>query len=337
MFRRIIVTLFLAFEASLLWLCITLDWNLIDEHLGDISCILPNYSRNISIAPSQNLGRYLAGDSEFALLYNYGLPLPDGVVGGWAAWPLEAPSSSFQISSSKGILYAIYTYCDDPEMSSTKLDGTRLTYRDPVNWHGAYSAFVDIIYPAGSHSIDNWNSSDISQSCEIKLFSASASVKFSFIVDEWLMVTGGQIQSITAGNLTAYQSMAKSHRLYYDDFETGIERKDRVQWSNMTQWIAGGFENVFDGYIYHPSQGSAFVNLMQWATLPDGLYHPENTWKGVSAAIAAIAHYVTLQYENESNDIGTCESYGYANSGMIIASEAAIATCMCKIRDDEIR
>lgn len=214
-----------------------------------------------------------------------------------------------------GIAYAIFASCSDPVISNTNLTGTKVWYSDPVAWSGSYSALVHVIYPAGSHGVQEWITSDITQVCPIKIMASSSRMQFSFTVDEWLMVTGGHIVSLTAGGLTATQRMTADTQLYFDEFETMIPLTDRVAWGNMTNWISNAFEKVFDGSVYQSTQGATFCNLLSWGTYPDGFYYPNITYRAVSSAIAATAHFVAMQYDGSAS--ADCEYFGIQNSGQI--------------------
>ncbi|ORY46794.1 hypothetical protein BCR33DRAFT_764513 [Rhizoclosmatium globosum] len=68
-------------------------------------------------APAQkviraNIHNYVQGDIDFAEVYNYGLPLADGLVGGWPGWPMANPMDSFQING-KGPVYVLQVLCDN--------------------------------------------------------------------------------------------------------------------------------------------------------------------------------------------------------------------------------
>lgn len=68
------------FIGVVFWLCISANWTPIDSFVTNGKCITPIYPDIVNIP--NDLGDYLQGDTEFAVIYNYALPLYDGVVGG---------------------------------------------------------------------------------------------------------------------------------------------------------------------------------------------------------------------------------------------------------------
>lgn len=100
------------------------------------------------------------------------------------------------------------------------------------------------------------------------------------------------LQHVSFEEVPGVESIISSYQ-YYDQYEhlfgTNIEN-----FANITSWIGKMTEAVFDNHTYYSSQGASFANIMQWATLADGLYHPDMTYRGVTAAISAIAHYVLM-------------------------------------------
>lgn len=163
---------------------------------------------------------------------------------------------------------------------------------------------LEVTVPAGSHSNAEFSDIAITQLCEVKLVTGTGSVQFSFIVDEWAMVTGGQIVNITTTHrveqttVTALQSirypeLKGSDEMYYGEFETAFGPDIEI-YSNLTDQIASALELVFDNKTYYSSQGATFCNMLSWGTLPDGFYHPEIMFKGVTAAVATVAHFVFM-------------------------------------------
>lgn len=242
---------------------------------------------------------------------------------GWAAWPLIAPAKKFSLSNPNSLMYASSVVCEDPELSNLNhtVTGTRLWYSNSITWNGMFTSMANIVYPANSHSISKWKDRDILQRCEIKIFSFSGSITFSFVVDEWDMVTGGQITSLTAQSGVLAATQGESASQYFDQYESRIPMSDKSSWKNITRAMSIGFETVFNGTEYNSTQGASFCNLMQWATLPDGLYYTNITWKGVAAAIGSISHYVAMQYE--SNAVATCSYYALGSAGFMSVNEDA--------------
>lgn len=70
----------LGFEGVVTWLCVQLEWTPEPSTLGIQPCTPATYPTAPALLP--DFGNYIQGDMEFALIYNYALPLADGVIGG---------------------------------------------------------------------------------------------------------------------------------------------------------------------------------------------------------------------------------------------------------------
>lgn len=201
-----------------------------------------------------------------------------------------------------------------------------LQFRNVVEYPGTYTAVIDVIYPAGSWSIDGINvgQTDIIQLCPIKIICGPGNLTFHFVVDEWFMVTGGQMTQISAGGFTASQRMDQP--LYFGQLDSGIKMSDKVMWGNMTTWISSAIESAMNGTVYYSTQGAKFCNMMRWGTLPDGFYYPNITSNALSAALSSMAHYVVLQYNGSATT--DCEYYGIQNAGKISADNTTVIVCL---------
>jgi hypothetical protein len=81
--------------------------------------------------------------------------------------------------------------------------------------------------------------------------------------------------------------------------------------------------SVFSNNSYTSSQGANFCNIFQWATLPDGYYHTQYGYRGVSAALGSVLHYILMQYD--TSQTGYCEFYGYQGSGTLSIPSSWVA------------
>lgn len=131
------------------------------------------------------------------------------------------------------------------------------------------------------------------------------------------MVTGGQIQTLTVGSKTVTQRMTKD----YSSADIANQILNPLTFANMTTWIANGIESVFDGTEYVSTQGATFCNLLSWGTMPDGLYYPNITFQAVSSVVAAVSHFMSMQYDGSV--VGMCEFQGYAKAGNITVPSAS--------------
>ncbi|KAJ3416254.1 hypothetical protein HDV05_002544 [Chytridiales sp. JEL 0842] len=302
-------------ELSLLFIQYEMNWTPVRTSLGAFPCTPVSYPVKPKLI--DNLGTFLQGDSNFAQVYMYGLPLSDGIVGGWAAWPLSAPSQAFSVEAD-GVLFAVNAQCADPELAppANKTDATHFKIFNHELWDSLYLAAITVRMPAGSHDWTENKDRDIMQRCQVSLMTGTGYVKFGFVVDEWNMATGGQIESLQVGNLVLHQRMEQPS--YYGNVAKELKPTSHV-FSNLTSWIAEAVELIYNDTSYVSSQGASFANIHQWATEPDGLYHTEYTARGFMAALACIAHYVQMQYDGYRE--GTCNYYGFAGRGLITSSE----------------
>ncbi|KAI9009294.1 hypothetical protein DFJ74DRAFT_357868 [Hyaloraphidium curvatum] len=81
--RRLSLASVVLLEIALLVLCYFLEWFPADSHLGHFPCTTASYPEAPQFEAS--LGDFLQGDTDFATVYNYELPLIDGVAGAWGS------------------------------------------------------------------------------------------------------------------------------------------------------------------------------------------------------------------------------------------------------------
>ena len=149
-----------------------------------------------------------------------------------------------------------------------------------------------------------------------------AQVDFSFVTDEWHMVTGGQIVELTIFNTTLMRHYSSD--ITFDALmSSGSSNADNLC-NNLLQWMAGGLNQLSQWGNFTSTQGSTFANIMQWATLPDGNYHTSLTWRGVSAMAGAVAHYILMQYDGTA--LGMCEYQAQVGAGAIEGLQEARIT-----------
>ncbi|KAJ3358198.1 hypothetical protein HDU91_005298, partial [Kappamyces sp. JEL0680] len=96
-------------------------------------CISATYPQLTS--PVSDLGNFLQGETDLALIYNYALPTSDGLLGGWSSWPLTNPGNDFYMyrivlltaRTDNGTAYALYVNCFPEIPSNTSYDGSILS------------------------------------------------------------------------------------------------------------------------------------------------------------------------------------------------------------------
>ncbi|KAI9335000.1 hypothetical protein DFJ73DRAFT_852302, partial [Zopfochytrium polystomum] len=296
--RRTFMASLFAVEVSLWILGYCMQWQNVASEIGYYSCSLATYNTAPLLYP--DLGMYLAGDTEFAQVYNYGMPLGDGVVGGWSSWPNAAPAPSFNVQG-PGVVYAVGVNCADPvPVDPSTDDNSGLTHFRLFNeqfWNTSYLAAIEVRMPAGSHDLSDYPDKDVLQECELSVTVGLGNVTYNFITDEWDVLTGGELTYVAVGRdpgLGLESHMAKKY--YYGQIANTLNDTNGV-YSNITGWIAQHIQVVFDGTSCGSSQGATFCNLLQWSTLPDGLYHTSLQYRGISVAVAAISHYILMQYD----------------------------------------
>jgi hypothetical protein len=307
-------TLFLT-EIALWDMAYQMEWTPIKTFLGEYPCTPATYPVKPTIM--DNLGNFLQGDTNFAKIYQYGLPLVDGLVGGWGAWPLATPAQTYSVESN-GVLFVTNVVCAVPNVSTStgpKTPATRIRLFNERFWNNVYVAAVQVWYPAGSHNWKGHEQDEVEQKCELILMSGAGRIQYSFGLDEWNMGNVEPVERVKIGDTVITPRMPE--KMYFGTISRELESTNLI-YSNVTSWIAEAIGAVFRNGSYLSSQGSTFANILQWATEPDGQYHVEYTARGFMASIGSIAHYVLMQYDGTVVD--SCEYYGYKGHGTISAS-----------------
>ncbi|KAI8610736.1 hypothetical protein BC830DRAFT_718147 [Chytriomyces sp. MP71] len=289
-------------------------------HVGE--CQPPAYV-NSTLPPGIDPTQYLQGDVDYAEVYNYGLPMADGLVGGWAGWPVSNPLNSFQIQS-EGPVYVIQVLCDNGIYRPDIDNGLGTSVKSHVIEHDSRSLFLEIetTFPPSSVWDDISNSSvpvSVVQTCSSLVTVGYGAVSFQFVVDQWQMVirllelnilrvksnwwqvTNGQMQSVNSldGSFKAkyptsiqqYTDQAHNVFKHYDD-KFGILPL-------MTESIMSLFRNA----TYFPSQGATFCNILSEGTLPDGFYHTETTYRGISTGVPCLVDFFRVLSHNATLDL----------------------------------
>lgn len=140
------------------------------------ACIPASYPEGYSANNSAlDLPSFLGGDTDFAVVYNYGLPLANGLIGGWSAWPLQAPTGYYSFStSSEGVLFAIYSSCEDPVTTDWKEKSTHISIVKDNSRKGYIAMDIEIVLPAGS-AVDS--DSALKQFCQLKIMTSPGKVE----------------------------------------------------------------------------------------------------------------------------------------------------------------
>ncbi|KAJ3236456.1 anaphase-promoting complex subunit Hcn1 [Chytriomyces hyalinus] len=305
-------------EVNVWYLGIAMEWFPSDSELGVFPCTPVRYTTKPVFL--NDLGNYLQGNSDLAMIYSYGLPLGDGLIGGLAAWPLEIAASSFTLDH-PGIGYAVNSVCGDLRVAENGTGNGLTQFRilQTEVWSTLFSAAVLVQMPAGSHNWEEHADQDIVQECMVRYIMGDADILFSFVADEWGGVIGNNLQSVVIGGMPEIER-GKSADIYFGKIQDAFSKDDKHE--QITRWVVEATGLVLNGTSYGASQGALFANLFQWATLPDGYYHTEITWKGMAAVMAMIAHYVLLQYDDSATS--TCTYTGMSGAGDIQAPDYVV-------------
>ncbi|ORY37405.1 hypothetical protein BCR33DRAFT_789683 [Rhizoclosmatium globosum] len=285
----------------------------------------PSIYENQSLPAGIDINQFVQGGIDYAEVYNYGLPFGDGLVGGWAGWPMSNPTNSFQIKGD-GPVYVVQVLCDNGA-PNPNIDYGIYTHIDSLLLSEDERGFMlrmTITYPANSVFDDVYNiyqNSSIVQDCTMLLTVSHGQITFHFDADQWEMITNGQIVDIMSPQQEFYakqpssisQYTAEAHRgfvMYEDKFQVLTLLKDAVL-------------KAFKNASYAPSQGATFCNMLSEGTMPDGFYHTDTTFRGVATAVGAAAHFALMQFSATVPPVH-CDYYGIKGSGMLHIPSSAI-------------
>ncbi|KAJ3268555.1 hypothetical protein HDV01_002572 [Terramyces sp. JEL0728] len=255
-----------------------------------------------------NLGDFMQGDVDFALVYTFGIPLEDGIIGGWSSWPMANPSSSFSMNG-EGFAYAIFTSCayPSPALNSTS-NFTRVWLTKSTKTSNILEGELTLFLPNASIQTDVDIGFGVYQTCTFITKIGKGNVRTSFIYDEWEMVSTDGVKEISVGKSTIQARNSKG-RTFIEFYDQLID--DTYDLTSRYQKV---LQYAYNGQDYQPSQGASFSNVLAEGTLPDGYYHDDQMWKGVAVALAVPAHYVMMQFDPSLK--AQCEYYGEVGAGI---------------------
>lgn len=230
-------------------------WEPTESLLGDFDCIPASYPRPTKFP--DNFGHFLLGNMDFAEVYNYGLPLDDGLVGGWLAFPEEDPIHLFHLYG-PGIGYVIQTDCDVEVPANASLPG--VTFK-PVGYdssnHGLY-ATVNVYFPGASIESKFDNGLGVWQKCRIGVKFTSMRLAYEFIVDEWHVVSGYNLIGATKGKVNLKHGHSMDH--FAGEFMSQIGLKESFPHAG---WMLEGLKLLFNPNISYPTtKGSSKFLLL---------------------------------------------------------------------------
>jgi hypothetical protein len=81
----------LSFEIFINLLSYDLDWLPVKSSVGNYDCNPATYPKGFDVGIPGLLKFYICGEMFTGNIYSYGMPLQSGLIGGWAAMPIENP------------------------------------------------------------------------------------------------------------------------------------------------------------------------------------------------------------------------------------------------------
>ncbi|KAJ3125050.1 hypothetical protein HK100_011016 [Physocladia obscura] len=117
--RRLFLVSVVAVEITIWYLMLNMQWTGVSTNIGSFACVPVLVEETMTTATkalTPQLDVFLEGDADGSVIGDYGIPLNDGLIGGWAAWPLAAPADSFYMERD-GVVFAVAVSCGLPTVS----------------------------------------------------------------------------------------------------------------------------------------------------------------------------------------------------------------------------
>ncbi|KAJ1560253.1 hypothetical protein HK405_007720 [Cladochytrium tenue] len=310
-------------EAIIVACSILYSWHAVPSHVLAGQCVPPDYT-NSSLPENVDFQQFMQGEIDFATIDNFGLPLSDGLIGGWAGWPLSNPLEKFSISN-EGPVYLIEVLCDDGIVRDdlTTDSGTALTSTVLSNDKLSVMLQTTVLMPAGTAVCDSTGQviqSPFEQHCTIELTIGHGHCEYSFVSDEWLMVTGGRLTRVVDKDNEFDATTANSLGLYAS--QGRIAFFDLGDPFNVSDIVVDSVTRVLGNGTYYPSDGGIVANALRWATRIDGFYHSDSMFSGVAAAVGVAANFALMQFV--SDQVQPCDYYGQVGAGRLTIPELAV-------------
>ncbi|KAJ3084370.1 hypothetical protein HDU99_001405 [Rhizoclosmatium hyalinum] len=304
---------------------ISFSWADVQTKLITGVCQPPLYI-NASLPPGIDVPQYVQGDVDYAEVYNYGLPLADGLIGGWPGWPNSNPKDDFWMFG-EGPVYIIQLLCDNgtprPDLSTDLGIATHVSSRLLEKNSRSIMLETDILFPAGSVYDDvrkTLHNTTVLQTCSSLITVSYGTIAYEFHSDQWNMVTNGQHRNIRSQDAGFYAEYPSSIYQYSKDAYNLFEKfPDKY---GVLPLFSETVKIVFQNNSYYPSQGAVFCNLLSEGTYPDGYYHTAATYRGMATGIGVAAHFAMMQYT--AGITTPCEYMGYTGSGQLKVPQLAI-------------
>ena len=283
----------LAISALLLVTAFGIQWENGNTFLVNDPCIIPSYN-NLPLL-NFDVGAFVEGMTDFGPINHFGLPLVDGLLGSWSAWPLSNPDSNFYLQG-EGVGYAISTQCYDSIVVPHQYDGTKFILTQLVQNSNVLHGIVNIYAPKGSMFIpelgDNSLEKDFTQECHFRIGFGEAQSRHSFSSDTWGQIENGFIESITMGNLTVNLRNSQTYHANMFLFHLGPDTWDLSSYYKTVLESVMSTDNIF-------GQGGRNTNLLSWGTDLNGHYREKLMWKGLAGCLGSLAHFVVMQFDED--------------------------------------
>ncbi|KAJ3271543.1 hypothetical protein HDU76_011028, partial [Blyttiomyces sp. JEL0837] len=299
---RVSTIIALLAEAMIVACIVLFQWKDVPTFLKDGPCISPNYD-GATLPANIDITQFILGSVEPSTVLVYALPLKDGLLGGFAGWPLISPGSSYQITGA-GPTYLVSSLCGDgvprPDIimqgHGVLVNGSILA-SDSVS----FLTYVTFMYPPNLIVDDvskTVNNVTFYQRCMVEFYVGSGEVKVGFTIDQYLEIAAGNILEIATSD-GVHASYLDSVNHYVNDFKNSflIGGVDTYGIRPLLQDAVG---RVIKNKTYSPSQGSNTTNFLNWAVGSDGLYHTSLVERGIGTVFAGLAHYVVMQFNSNA-------------------------------------
>ncbi|KAJ3319816.1 hypothetical protein HDU76_000440, partial [Blyttiomyces sp. JEL0837] len=318
------VTAILA-EAIIVACILLFQWQDVPTFIKTGLCTPPNYE-GVKLPNRINLGQFLLGDLDLAACYNYGLPLNDGILGGWPGWPLSSPGQDYQIKGD-GPLYLISSLCDNgtpgPNVSMADY-GVRVIGQVVGSDAVSFQTDVTFMYPPQTIIDDvtgKINEGTYVQRCMVEVYIGSGNVKVEFTIDQYGSLATGSILEVHTndGNSAIYPNTLDQ---FVRQFKPSFVYRGKDVYG-VTHLVKDAVSQVFGGnHTYFPAQGTISTNILQWQLGEDGLYHTANLERGLGVSFAGLGHYALMQFN--SNETIACSYFGMSGQGILLIPPIAV-------------
>lgn len=198
-----------------------------------------------------------------------------------------------------GPIYIASTDCSDPIADSYTGVGTILSLVNISSNDHEFKSRIKVVYPPNSHNFAELSDSAIMQVCDMRIRTSVGDVMLQFQIDDYGVVSGGEIINITLPN---YFTILKDAGVngavpyYYDQLaEAMFER--HAEWARLLKWLEILHRETFNGVPKIPANSYyVYLNMMQWAT-SNAKYDYNLTHTGVTSVAAINIHYILNNFD----------------------------------------